>query len=488
MLISHDHTDNELPNNETTTAPRRKTIKSDSAAKPIYKTKNVKIADIRVDERKRKISEPQVVELMNSIRVAGLLQPVVVTPDLRLRAGAHRLEACRGLGMRDISATIVPDHAPLAKLAEIEENVVRHELTVLQRCFQLKEQKELHELLNPQTGKGKYDREKPKPSPETEKSAKSAKTSKKTAPPKTANSAAECADGTGISDKVVAYAAGSISGNSYLEKSISDNFVAYTRDSFAAKSAKQTRVSKRTVERAIFIAANLDLEAVELLGDLPIADNANHLQQLARFAPERQKEVALKIAVGDLSFAEAVRQTAPVADEPADRADDEPEDRAHETTGSAVAVSGAAAENRITNSTAGETGSSVATASDSALTVLKEDALYQRLFAALTDFFEHRSHAPESALHRLEICKTEFVLDSAANQPLARFFECFAHFVNEHNLPAAAPQLGASSHLGGSVLPVDSELDAADIEEAGQSEFFDDRDVREEMSDEDCGD
>lgn len=61
--------------------------------------------------------------LITSIRTVGLLHPLVVTSDLRLIAGARRLEACRQLGWNDIPVHVV-DLQDLIR-AEHDENVVR---------------------------------------------------------------------------------------------------------------------------------------------------------------------------------------------------------------------------------------------------------------------------------------------------------------------------------------------------------------------------
>ena len=107
----------------------------------IHKTQRIKIADIIIPERKRQINENKVRELAESIKVSGLLQPVVVTTQRLLVAGAHRLAACRRLDIMEISATVIDNAEAQKELAEIEENLVRHSLTALERCFQLRRRK-----------------------------------------------------------------------------------------------------------------------------------------------------------------------------------------------------------------------------------------------------------------------------------------------------------------------------------------------------------
>jgi ParB-like chromosome segregation protein Spo0J len=72
--------------------------------------------------------------LRESIAAAGLLQPIVVDPSLTLVCGAHRLEACRALGWESIPAMVTSLEGPYAQLAEVDENLCRRELTVLERA------------------------------------------------------------------------------------------------------------------------------------------------------------------------------------------------------------------------------------------------------------------------------------------------------------------------------------------------------------------
>jgi len=72
--------------------------------------------------------------LRESIAAAGLLHPVVLDTSLTLVCGAHRLEACRALGWEKIPALITPLEGPYAQLAEVDENLCRRELTVLERA------------------------------------------------------------------------------------------------------------------------------------------------------------------------------------------------------------------------------------------------------------------------------------------------------------------------------------------------------------------
>ena len=67
----------------------------------------INISDIRVNDGRRKIDEENVMSLMNSIREVGLLNPITITQSHILIAGAHRLEACKRLGMENIELSLI---------------------------------------------------------------------------------------------------------------------------------------------------------------------------------------------------------------------------------------------------------------------------------------------------------------------------------------------------------------------------------------------
>lgn len=79
----------------------------------------INISDIRVNDGRRKIDEENVMSLMNSIREVGLLNPITITQSHILIAGAHRLEACKRLGWRTLSAASQIWTGCRAELAEI---------------------------------------------------------------------------------------------------------------------------------------------------------------------------------------------------------------------------------------------------------------------------------------------------------------------------------------------------------------------------------
>lgn len=110
-------------------------------------TKIVPVADVVVGRRKRPLDEARVAGLEGSIAAVGLLQPIVVTDTLGLVAGHHRLEAARRLGWATIPARVAPLDALRAELAEIDENLIRQELTALEEAEHLQRRVEILEAL-----------------------------------------------------------------------------------------------------------------------------------------------------------------------------------------------------------------------------------------------------------------------------------------------------------------------------------------------------
>ena len=96
----------------------------------------IEIEKIIVGQRFRGASAVKVLELADSIQEIGLLEPIVVASEnggYRLVAGLHRLEAFRRLGRATIPAQVIEGDKNDLELAEIDENLKRAELTVLEQ-------------------------------------------------------------------------------------------------------------------------------------------------------------------------------------------------------------------------------------------------------------------------------------------------------------------------------------------------------------------
>lgn len=105
----------------------------------------------------RAINADAVTGLVDSIGTVGLINPIrvrVAGEGWEVIAGAHRLEACKALGLVDIECDVVDDDDLHAELAMIDENLCRAELTPSDRASQTARRKAIYIELNPATANG----------------------------------------------------------------------------------------------------------------------------------------------------------------------------------------------------------------------------------------------------------------------------------------------------------------------------------------------
>ena len=96
------------------------------------------------------VSADTVRRLVASIGDVGLLHPVILTPESELIAGRKRIAAFVELGLTHIEARIATLGMLEREVAEIDENMIRRHLPVLERGRQLVRRKELYEALHPE--------------------------------------------------------------------------------------------------------------------------------------------------------------------------------------------------------------------------------------------------------------------------------------------------------------------------------------------------
>ncbi|MCP6760289.1 MAG: ParB N-terminal domain-containing protein [Fischerella sp. CENA71] len=94
----------------------------------------IDINRVNILPNRRPLNDHKVAELMESIKANGLLNPITLDQNLNLVAGLHRLTACKLIGFQEIECHVITcedkDHA---RLAEIDENLIRSELDALER-------------------------------------------------------------------------------------------------------------------------------------------------------------------------------------------------------------------------------------------------------------------------------------------------------------------------------------------------------------------
>jgi len=214
----------------------------------------VNINEIIIGDNRRSVNPERVKELAASIQEIGLLNPITITEDKYLVAGLHRIEAYKLLGRTEIEATVVSLSELDAELAQIDENLIRNELTVLERAEQLKRRKEIYEAKYPESKAG------------------------------------------------VKRAIG-------MNKALGYNVADIVSATFTEDTASKIGVSPRTIRRDVQIAEDLADEVKEAIRNTDLADNKTELLRLARLDEEEQKEAAKRIAAGEAkSVSEAVQQ------------------------------------------------------------------------------------------------------------------------------------------------------------------------------------
>jgi len=202
---------------------------------------SVLISDIIIGEKRREVKSDYVQKLADSIKQVGLINPITIAPDNRLIAGYHRLQAFIQLGETRIPAVILNLSELEARLAEIDENLIRNEGSALERGEWLLERKSIYEELFPETKVGGL--------PGAPGGGKQAKT---------ADSA-----------------------------------------TFAEDTANKTGQSRRVIEENIQIARDISPEVKDKIRDTELADRKTDLLLLSRLNPEKQKEISDSVVSGE---------------------------------------------------------------------------------------------------------------------------------------------------------------------------------------------
>ena len=114
----------------------------------------VTISEIKINPGRRPVNLDGINELVRSISEIGLLNPITIDQEYTLVAGLHRLEAVKRLGWTEIECSVCTLDALQTELAEIDENVVRTELPVIEYGELLERRKEIYESLHPETKAG----------------------------------------------------------------------------------------------------------------------------------------------------------------------------------------------------------------------------------------------------------------------------------------------------------------------------------------------
>lgn len=199
---------------------------------------NIRLNEIVVGDRLRKVDADWVKAIATSFEKIGQQQPILVARSgdkFKLVAGAHRLAAAKLLEWETVQALVVEGTNLVLRLHEIDENLLRRELSELDRASFLLERKTVWEELYPETAQGK------------------------------AGAAARWMQGTNLS--------------------------------FASDVAEKLHLSVRSIRRAIARMKIVPDVREQLVGTW-IADHGAALDSLARLSPSEQRK-AVKLMVRD---------------------------------------------------------------------------------------------------------------------------------------------------------------------------------------------
>ena len=213
----------------------------------------IAISEIKINPGRRPASLDGINELARSISEIGLLNPITIDQEHTLVAGLHRLEAVKRLGWTEIECNVCTLDALQTELAEIDENVVRTELSVIEYGELLERRKEIYESLHPETKAGQ-------------------------------------AQAAGMNRAI---------GNNVTDK------MSATLKSFSQDTAGKLGVSPRTVERAIQMMNGLTEDVREVFRHYPKYKlSQSNAMKLSRMEPGRQKTAAILLASGQIRSAD----------------------------------------------------------------------------------------------------------------------------------------------------------------------------------------
>ena len=210
----------------------------------------IDLATIHVpDDRLRSVDPGTVQQLAASITSIGLQSPIIVRPHpddtglVILVAGDHRLEAIRLLGWPSIDAFIIKGSEGEIRLVEIDENLIRKELTPLDRARFLREHKRLCNELGITADRG-----------------------------------------------------GDRRSAEYAESRETDDHPA---PSWAESTAENIGRTPRSVHRAVSIAEGIPDPLADALSKTPIAQREGDLFRLSKMSPDEQDEVLHSLQEAD---------------------------------------------------------------------------------------------------------------------------------------------------------------------------------------------
>lgn len=203
----------------------------------------VSINEIKINPGRRDAALEDIKSLADSIAELGLLNPITIDQGHTLIAGRHRMEAAKLLGWTKIECTVTDLQGLQAELAEIDENFVRKNLSIIDFGNLLLRRKEIYEILHPKTKQG----------------MRNGQTSK------------------------------------------NENSSVLGTKSFAQDTAEKLGVSSRTVETQIQTAKNLTPATKEIIRGSNTKVTKTNALKLSRLEPEQQEDAATQLVEGKIN-------------------------------------------------------------------------------------------------------------------------------------------------------------------------------------------
>lgn len=198
-------------------------------------------------------------ELVESIHQFGVLNPITVTPKFKIIAGRKRLAAAKVAGLKAVPVHIISLSNIQNRIVEIDENLVRIELTYLARGELLMEKKELLLSQGEITKRG---------------------------------------------------------GDRKSKKIKAQNLRADPTKSFSEKMAKDMKLSKRVIEEEVNLAKKLEPSVRDEIRGTPTADSKTELRILSQQDKKTQMKAAQLIGHGKAkTVREALAAIAPTEEE-----------------------------------------------------------------------------------------------------------------------------------------------------------------------------
>lgn len=157
QLLSDGHGDRHIASTLGVTRHRARVLMTEAQAAQASRVGEVPVDLCYSSPTARPIKPGVVLVLASSIKEIGLRQPINVRPingGFEIRGGGHRHAAFVHLGRETIPAIVSSDDDLRAELAEIDENLIRNELSPAERAIAVSRRKAIYEVLHPETQHG----------------------------------------------------------------------------------------------------------------------------------------------------------------------------------------------------------------------------------------------------------------------------------------------------------------------------------------------